>query len=67
VAVFKIGAPPELLIFEILEEQIVAIANIDSVSLYNALGVRNPWVKMYKMRYDDFYLPAFGSTRAPRL
>jgi hypothetical protein len=42
VAVFEVGVPPELLVFEIPGEQIVAIANIDSVSLYDALGVGNP-------------------------
>jgi hypothetical protein len=31
-----------------------AIANIDLVSLCDALGVGNPWVKMYEKRYDDF-------------
>jgi hypothetical protein len=67
VAVFKVGAPPEMLVFETLGEQMAAIANIDSVSLYDALGVGNPWVKMYEKRYDDFCLPVFGSTRAPRL
>jgi hypothetical protein len=46
VAVFGVGAPPELLVFETLGEQMVAIANIDSVSLYDALGVGNSWVKM---------------------
>jgi hypothetical protein len=44
-----------------------AIANIDSVSLYDALGVGNPWVKMYEKGIIIFCLPAFGSTRAPRL
>jgi hypothetical protein len=50
VAVFEVGAPPELLVFEILGEQMVAIANIDSVSLYDALGVGNPWLRC--MRRD---------------
>jgi hypothetical protein len=54
VAVFRVGTPPELLVFETLGEQVAAIANIDSVSFYDALDVRNPWVKMYKKRYDDF-------------
>jgi hypothetical protein len=40
--VFEAGAPPELLVFETLGEQAVAIANINSVSLYDALGVVNP-------------------------
>ena len=42
VAVLRIGASPELLVFEILGEQVTVIANIDSVSLYDALGVENP-------------------------
>jgi hypothetical protein len=67
VAVFRVGAPPELLFFETLGEQVAAIANIDSVSLYDALGVGNPWVKMYEKRYADFCLHVFGSTREPRL
>jgi hypothetical protein len=54
VAVFRVGTPPELLVFETLGEQVAAIANIDSVSFYDALDVRNPWFKMYKKRYDDF-------------
>ena len=40
--VFGVGAPPELLVFEDLGKQVTAIANIDSVSLYDALGVENP-------------------------
>jgi hypothetical protein len=60
VTVFKVGAPPKLLVFEILEEQIAAIANIDSVSLYDALDVGNPWLKMYEKRYDDFCLLGSG-------
>ena len=65
--VFGVGGRPELLVFEDLGKQVTAIANIDSVSLYDALGVENPWIKIYEKRYDDFCLPAFGSTRAPRL
>jgi hypothetical protein len=60
VAVLRIGTPPELLVFEILGEQVTAIANIDSVSLYDALGVGNPWLKMYEKRYDGFCLPGSG-------
>jgi hypothetical protein len=54
VVVFGVGAPPELLVFETLGEQTAAIANIDSVSLCDALGVGNPWVKMDEKRYYDF-------------
>jgi hypothetical protein len=54
VVVFGVGAPPELLIFKTIGEQVVVIANIDLVSLCDALGVGNPWVKMYKKRYNDF-------------
>ena len=36
------------------------IANIDSVSLYDALDVGNPWLKMYEKRYDGFCLPGSG-------
>jgi len=60
VAVLRIGAPPELLVFEILGEQMTVIANIDSVSLYDALDVGNPWLKMYEKRYDGFCLPGSG-------
>jgi hypothetical protein len=54
VAVFGVGAPLELLVFGTLGEQMAAIANIDSVSLYDALGVGNPWVKMYEKRIIIF-------------
>jgi hypothetical protein len=54
VAVFRVGTPPELLVFKTLGEQVAAIANIDSVSFYNALDVGNLWLKMYEKRYDDF-------------
>jgi hypothetical protein len=57
VVVFRVGTPPELLVFETLGDQMTAIANIDLVSLCDALGVGNPWVKMYEKRYDDFCLP----------
>ena len=36
------------------------IANIDAVSLYVALDVGNPWLKMYEKRYDGFCLPGSG-------
>ena len=59
-AVFGVGAPLELLVFETLGEQVAVIANIDAVSLYVALDVGNPWLKMYEKRYDDFCLPGSG-------
>ena len=60
VVVFGVGAPPELLVLETLGEKKAAIANIDSVSLCDALGVGNLWVKMYEKRYDDFVYPYSG-------
>jgi hypothetical protein len=34
---------------------VVAIINIDLVSLSNVWGVRKPWVNMYKKRYGDLF------------
>ena len=60
------GALLELLVFETPGEQMAAIANIDLVSLCDALGVENPRVKM-RRDMTIFCLSVFGHTRAPRL
>jgi hypothetical protein len=64
--VFWVGAPPELLVIGILGEQITVIAKINSVFLFDALGVGKSWLKVYEKRYNDLlfiYTRAYPSAK----
>jgi hypothetical protein len=42
---------------------VTAIANIDSVFLYDVLGAGNPYIKAIRERWNNFCLPAIERVR----